>query len=928
MNFPKVIFVFAQLFLIPALCAQTLIMETGNVTISHVITTVTLNNTFIDPVVIATPPGNNGGDEAAVRLRNITGTSFQLFIDEADGLDGSHTTEVVHYVVIEKGVYTFPDGTQLEAGTTTSSNMSFQTVSLLQTYGATPTILTQVQTDNSNTNFLKTRQTNPSTASFQVKLERAESINSTSPSSSETIGYFAISKGTSSLDGITIEANSFTADENTQTYNFIGSFSGGLHFIASIATFNGGDPASIRRTNLTNSLVSLFLEEDISANSEQNHTNETVDFFAIDDNSGNGIYLPPAPGGAANDLQLWLKTDQGTSTTSDGSAINSWIDQSHQRTNDATSTNMAPPTFRNNSTDNMNFNPVLDFDGTNDGLNFGGDYFFADASKDGLEIFTVVKPDDAIGTKTRQFIFDFGYFANSGVGFGFGDEHYANYTPTNHSGVFVESPHSFSNSKVLLNYDVNFDNGGGGSQVLNVNANEVFNVVSNIPDLASSRINESATPAGTSGPITIGHQSKSAGLGSNSGRLFDGKLAEIIVYNNDISSPTDKSKIQSYLALKYGITLDNSTGGTAGDYLLSDGTIAWDASNITVCHNQIIGLVKDDASGLLQKQSKTDDDSLTVYIGNLATTNQANSGTISNNESSIIIGHNNGFYKSNPATYAEIPTGIVYRFDREWKVTNTNFSDDFSIEFEWAEVGTFNINDIRLLVDTDGNFTNATVYGAPDVTITQGSIIVSGINNSIIPINSTRFITIGSVSVSTPLPIELIEFNAKANENNTVEISWLTKTEIDNDYFTIERSNNGKQWKNIKEIKGAGSSSTEQLYKTEDFYPHEGLSYYRLKQTDFDGNHKYFQARSVNINVVNKTELLIYPNPSEDKITIQSNKYPLEKVTIYNILGQDVSSKAKVLTETNSEIVISLSNLERGIYYIRTNTSTHKVYKR
>ena len=138
--------------------AQTLVMETGQVNITHTVTSVNFTNTFNDPIVIARPSSYNGGHEATVRINNVTGIGFDLYIEEALNRDGAHTTETIHWIVVEKGTYTFSDGTMIEAGELTASNLSFQNVGLLQTYPAVPAIFTQVQTDNSGTNFLKTRQ--------------------------------------------------------------------------------------------------------------------------------------------------------------------------------------------------------------------------------------------------------------------------------------------------------------------------------------------------------------------------------------------------------------------------------------------------------------------------------------------------------------------------------------------------------------------------------------------------------------------------------------------------------------------------------------------------------------------------------------------------------------------------------------------------
>ena len=91
---------------------------------------------------------------------------------------------------------------------------------------------------------------------------------------------------------------------------------------------------------------------------------------------------------------------------------------------------------------------------------------------------------------------------------------------------------------------------------------------------------------------------------------------------------------------------------------------------------------------------------------------------------------------------------------------------------------------------------------------------------------------------SVILPIELIEFKAEL-KNNIIEINWITATEINNDFFTIERSSDGILFESVITKKGAGSSTKAINYSSLDDKPLNGISYYRLKQTDFDGSFTY-----------------------------------------------------------------------------------------
>ena len=149
-----------------------------------------------------------------------------------------------------------------------------------------------------------------------------------------------------------------------------------------------------------------------------------------------------------------------------------------------------------------------------------------------------------------------------------------------------------------------------------------------------------------------------------------------------------------------------------------------------------------------------------------------------------------------------------------------------------------------------------------------------------------------SSSSTSPLPIELISFNAQV-KNDAVHLTWSTATEINNDYFTIERSRDAIHFEPIKKIAGAGNSMTTINYETYDRNPYSGTSYYRLKQTDFDGTYSYSDIRTVR--VYESFKARIYPNP-----TSQNETFIIEVDTddVYTIQVTDLSGRT-VLTKTN-----------------------------
>jgi hypothetical protein len=96
----------------------------------------------------------------------------------------------------------------------------------------------------------------------------------------------------------------------------------------------------------------------------------------------------------------------------------------------------------------------------------------------------------------------------------------------------------------------------------------------------------------------------------------------------------------------------------------------------------------------------------------------------------------------------------------------------------------------------------------------------------------SRFTLANKLAGSNDLPIELLSFNAVPDDKE-VRVNWSTASETDNDYFTVEKSKDGIEWRTVAIVDGAGNSNTQLDYETMDYDPYSGLSYYRLMQTDF-----------------------------------------------------------------------------------------------
>lgn len=183
------------------------------------------------------------------------------------------------------------------------------------------------------------------------------------------------------------------------------------------------------------------------------------------------------------------------------------------------------------------------------------------------------------------------------------------------------------------------------------------------------------------------------------------------------------------------------------------------------------------------------------------------------------------------------------------------------------------------------------------------------------------------VMPAPPLSIELTNFSAKALNNKIVLLEWTTKNEINNDYFTVMRSKDGKSWQELQQVKGAGNSSVILDYSSLDLKPYMGVSYYQLKQTDFDGTQSFSQIEEVKIIEDSEQSLNVYPNPTTNEITVEGFGVDLTKLVIYNAAGQNVTSNVLKTTIDDSKVKLDLKPLAKGLYFIGTDNNFKRVYK-
>lgn len=181
-----------------------------------------------------------------------------------------------------------------------------------------------------------------------------------------------------------------------------------------------------------------------------------------------------------------------------------------------------------------------------------------------------------------------------------------------------------------------------------------------------------------------------------------------------------------------------------------------------------------------------------------------------------------------------------------------------------------------------------------------------------------------------PLPVELLTFEANANEE-VVALKWITASEINNDYFAIERSLDAKNWEEVIVTIGAGNSNQINEYFETDYEPLGGISYYRLKQTDFDGKYAYSNIVPVKFEVNSlEGKISLFPSPVEAGGVVNIEFEDIFEsellVVLRDIRGQEFYSMVVVDIEDGRLIGVPIDNeIPDGIYLI-TASSENQIY--
>ena len=227
---------------------------------------------------------------------------------------------------------------------------------------------------------------------------------------------------------------------------------------------------------------------------------------------------------------------------------------------------------------------------------------------------------------------------------------------------------------------------------------------------------------------------------------------------------------------------------------------------------------------------------------------------------------------------------------------------------------------IRIDYLSDDGVNTTSLLVAKDV---NGNGVWSSLNGTVTGNNNSGFITsdnftsfsnfsLASSSDDGTLPINLIGFKGSLTEGG-VELLWSTSEEIDNDYFTIERSWDGHNFQHLADVAGSGTTYDRVAYAFTDFIHVKEIVYYRLFQTDYDGTTAVLGTVSV-LGKSFESRITLYPNPTENELFLHLNQETTQvPFSIYNLSGKSV--KTGSLMDRYS--VLLLSDLLPGVYTLR-----------
>lgn len=282
------------------------------------------------------------------------------------------------------------------------------------------------------------------------------------------------------------------------------------------------------------------------------------------------------------------------------------------------------------------------------------------------------------------------------------------------------------------------------------------------------------------------------------------------------------------------------------------------------------------------------------------------------------------YYKLSPDSAYDVESkdpSLVFVGNTEfWILDRTNGTSNVTVTLSWNSSRSGNITDTSHLRVCRWNGSTWKDHGKASFTGT----LSSGTFSTSSDVTSFSPFTLGSSNAGS-LPVELLYFMAE-RQAQSAELKWSTATEKNNRHFEIQRSENGRNFEPIGKVSSlaVGGNSVQVLnYSFNDLQPLPGLSYYRLRQIDFDGAEHY--SNIVTLNEQNNIVKKLYPNPATKQVYLELQNDTYTDIRIFNALGQSFHCP---VSRQGLKIIVDVSDLPKGVYFMQVESDNSSELQR
>ena len=406
-----------------------------------------------------------------------------------------------------------------------------------------------------------------------------------------------------------------------------------------------------------------------------------------------------------------------------------------------------------------------------------------------------------------------------------------------------------------------------------------------------------------------------------------------VVFNGSIAQTITNTAGETF----YNLTINKSAGivtlndpvtiGASGLLTLTQGIVFTTAVNLLIVSDDATSNGGDADSYVDGPIRKVGNDAFIFPVGN---------GTVwarigISNPSLVTTEYTAQYFDAGYADTTTLPSVSYITQIEYWTLDQAVNDDDISATLYWESSTRSGIDAFTtdlVVAHYDGadweDVGNTAITGGAAGNVTSGLVAVY---------SPFTFASKTKSALTNPLPISLLLFEAELIMD-VIRVEWVTLSESNNDFFTVERSQDGLDFEFLTYVQGYGAGTTSSLldYSIIDANPLYGTSYYRLKQTDIDGHSETFINKIVAVTYEPEAEMaiVVYPNPTEGKfwVDVEGKEGEEVLVVVLDMLGSEHYSKIVIIENSGYTLAFDPNGrLSPGVYMI-VGSSNNKLYSK